>query len=196
MGPETDMEANGAASAEGNADAAANAGGENVDKIRDILFGTQMRDYDKRFARLEERLLKEATDLREDTRRRFDTLEAFIKKEFEALGMRLAAEKTARTDDVQHLSEGMKDLARTSERRSAQLEDQMNQGHSELRGHILEQSKTLSDEIKNRHDDLHGLLNREVDGLRDEKTNRADLASMFNEVALRLTKDFKVPGAE
>ncbi|MEO6393630.1 MAG: hypothetical protein ABIP75_17400 [Pyrinomonadaceae bacterium] len=196
MGPETDMEANGAAPAEGNADAAANAGVENVDKIRDILFGTQMRDYDKRFARLEERLLKEATDLREDTRRRFDTLEAFIKKEFEALGMRLAAEKTARTDDVQHLSEGMKDLARTSERRSAQLEDQLNQGHSELRGHILEQSKTLSDEIKNRHDDLHGLLNREVDGLRDEKTNRTDLASMFNEVALRLTKDSKVPGAE
>ena len=38
----------------------------NVDKIRDILFGSQMRDYDKKFARIEERLLKETADLREE----------------------------------------------------------------------------------------------------------------------------------
>ena len=32
--------------------------GANVDKIRDILFGSNMREYEKRFARLEERLTK------------------------------------------------------------------------------------------------------------------------------------------
>ncbi len=32
----------------------------NLEKVRDILFGAQMRDYDRRFARLEERLVKEA----------------------------------------------------------------------------------------------------------------------------------------
>ncbi len=36
----------------------------NVDKIRDILFGNQMRDYDAKFARLEERLQAEAAELR------------------------------------------------------------------------------------------------------------------------------------
>ena len=41
--------------------AADDASGGSVDKIRDILFGAQMRDYDRRFTRLEERLLKEAT---------------------------------------------------------------------------------------------------------------------------------------
>src|SRR6202000_2184865 len=34
-----------------------NAEGANVDKIRDILFGTQMRDYEKRFVRLEETVM-------------------------------------------------------------------------------------------------------------------------------------------
>lgn len=186
MRPETELQPN-TAQADGHNEAA--AGGENVDKIRDILFGTQMRDYDKRFNRLEERLLKESADLREDSRKRFDALEAYIKKEFEALGMRLAAEKTARTEDVQHLSEGLKDLSRNADRRAANIEEQMNQGHSQLREQILEQSKSLNDEIAGRHADLHSTLHREVSGLRDEKTNRADLASMFNEVALRLTKD-------
>lgn len=34
------------------------AGGGNLDKVRDILFGTQMRDYEKRFNRMEERFMK------------------------------------------------------------------------------------------------------------------------------------------
>ena len=37
-----------------------------VDKIRDIIFGNQMRDYDTRFSRLEERLIGEVKDLREE----------------------------------------------------------------------------------------------------------------------------------
>ena len=53
--------------------------GGNVDKIRDILFGNQMREYDSRFARLEETLLKESSDLKESVRKRIDTLESFFK---------------------------------------------------------------------------------------------------------------------
>ena len=48
--------------------------GANVDKIRDILFGSQMRDYEKRFSRLEERLTKAQDTLREDLKKRFDAL--------------------------------------------------------------------------------------------------------------------------
>src|SRR6187551_111575 len=36
--------------------------GGNLDKVRDLLFGGQMRDYDRKFARLEERLVKETAD--------------------------------------------------------------------------------------------------------------------------------------
>ena len=39
--------------------------GANVDKIRDILFGSQMRDYEKRFVRLEDNVTKAIEGLRE-----------------------------------------------------------------------------------------------------------------------------------
>ena len=45
--------------------------GANVDKIRDILFGSNMREYEKRFGRLEERLTKSSDALREDLKKRF-----------------------------------------------------------------------------------------------------------------------------
>ena len=51
----------------------------NIDKIREILFGGHMRDYDRRFSRVEEQLVKESLELREDTRKRFEALEAFVK---------------------------------------------------------------------------------------------------------------------
>ena len=68
-------------------------GGGNLEKIRDILFGTQMRGYDARFAALEEALAKETADIRETSRRRFEQLESYVKKELELLQTRWKAER-------------------------------------------------------------------------------------------------------
>ena len=73
-------------------------GAGNVDKIRDILFGTQMRDYESRFARLEEALVKETAEIRETNRRRFDQLETYIREEFETVQARLKTERDERSD--------------------------------------------------------------------------------------------------
>ena len=55
--------------------------GGNIDKVRDILFGGQMRDYDRRFQKLEERLLQETSELKDDVRKRLAALEQFMKQE-------------------------------------------------------------------------------------------------------------------
>ncbi len=60
-----------------NGEAENGPGVENLDKVRDILFGSQMRDNERRFGRLEERLAKEAGDLRDETRKRLDSLEVY-----------------------------------------------------------------------------------------------------------------------
>jgi len=46
-------------------------GGEHVDQIRDILFGAQRQDYERRFARLEELLVKNISELSNETTRKF-----------------------------------------------------------------------------------------------------------------------------
>src|SRR5271170_4652156 len=72
-------------------------GAGNIDKIRDILFGSNMRDYEQRFSRLEEALKKESSDLRDTTRRHLESLEAFVHKELAALEVRLNAERDERS---------------------------------------------------------------------------------------------------
>lgn len=166
----------------------------NIDKIREILFGVQMRDYEKRFSRLEERLLKESADLRDDTRKRFEALETFVRNEFEALTDRLRAEQHSRDESVQSLTRELKETGQSLDKKLTQFDEQSTRGQRELRQQILDQSKNLSDEIRRKYDELAAMLEREVAELGHDKTDRASLASLFTEVALRLNNEFKIPG--
>lgn len=170
------------------------AEGGNVDKIREILFGGQMRDYEKRFAHLEERLVKESGELREDTKRLLEALETFVKKEFEALGYRLQAEQKGRDESVQGVSRELRDTARTLEARLAQFDEQTTQAQRDLRQQLLDQSKSLSEEIRRKYDEASAVIERKVADLNHEKTDRASLSALFTEVALRLNNEFKIPG--
>jgi hypothetical protein len=171
-------------------------GAGNVDKIRDILFGTQMRDYESRFNRLEETLAKETVEIRETTRRRFEQLESYVKKEFETLQQRLKAERDERTDSGTQHSREMKELGDNLSRRIRDLDDRSTEVERDLRSGILQQARELTDEIRARHEELSALLEKRVHELRDGKTDRAALASLFTEVALRLSDQFQIPGSE
>lgn len=158
---------------------------QSVDKIRDILFGTHMRDYESRFNRLEESIAREAADLRESTRKRLEDLESYVKREFEALDSRLRAERDERGSSADSLS-----------KRITETGDALNNAQRDLRREALDQSNTLRHEIRDLNERIGELLERRVSELRHSKTDRAALAGLFNELALRLNDEFKIPGQE
>ena len=172
------------------------AGGASLDKVREILFGVQMREYDKRFARLEDRLVKETADLKEDVRRRLAALEQYVKHEVEALGERLSAEHGERVEDARGLGEQLREAARSFEKKTAAMDDQSARAQRELRQQILEQQQRLTEEMQQRHHELLQALSRDAAELRDEKADRAALASLFTEMAMRLGNQFRLPTTE
>jgi DNA anti-recombination protein RmuC len=163
----------------------------NIDKIREIIFGGHMRDYDKRFTRLEARLVKEGADLRDDTKRRFEVLEMFIKREFEALAERLQTEQRHREESTQNLSRALTETGQALEAKLVQFDESSARGQRDLRTQILDQSRSLSEEIRQKHAEMSTALEREVAELNHEKPSRSHLASMFTELAARLNGDLK-----
>lgn len=185
--------------AEADADRAAVAdspGTGNLEKVRDILFGNQMREVDRRFARLEERISKETRDLKEDLKRRLDALEAFTTKETETLAGEIRQERGDRVDANARLARELADTAGAFERRSTGLDEQLAKGQREIRQHILEQQQRLSEDMRERIDEVLAALARETHELRNDKTDRMALASLLKEMAMRLTDEFKLPGDE
>lgn len=164
----------------------------NVDKIREIIFGGHMRDYDQRFLRLEARMIKEGSDLREETKRRFDVLEMFIKREFEALAERLQIEQRHREESVQGLSRALTETGQALEGKLVQLDEHSARAERDLRQQILDQSRTLSEEIHQKHAEMSTAVEREVANLNQDKPSRSHLASMFSELAARLNGDLKI----
>ena len=170
------------------------AGSGNLDKVRDILFGNQVREQEKRFTRLEERLVKECTNLRDETRERLESLEMYIQKEVESLTARLKTEQAERDTAVQELAQEIKTITKSLEKKIAQLEEQSTQSQRDLRQQILDQSKSLSDVIRQKYEEASAALEREAQELRIDKTDRSTLASLFTEMAMRLNQDFHIPG--
>jgi hypothetical protein len=167
--------------------------GANVDKIRDILFGSNMREYEKRFARLEERLTKSSDALRDDLKKRFDTLESYVREEMESNNQRLKAEKAERNEGLKELTRETRDSSKSIEKKLSQLEEQLTSAQADLRSRILDQSKALSNQIQKTKDDLEAALESEAEALRTDKTDRLQLADLFTELSMRLKDELELP---
>lgn len=161
----------------------------NVDKIRDILFGNQMKDYDAKFARLEERLQAEAHELRDDLKRRLASLESFVKGELGAMAEQLEGEKDERLQGDKAVSGELKEHVKVWEKRTQQFETQNEKAHRELREQLLTEANRLGEEIRQRTKDLAAALSRESGELRDSLTHRQHLAEILAQMAIQLRGD-------
>lgn len=157
-----------------------------LDKVRDILFGNQVRDFDHRFTRLEEKLAKECASLRDETRSRLDSLENYLKQEVESLTTQIKNEYSDRDRSVQLLREEAKTLKSGLDDKISQVEEFANRSQRELREQLFNQSKTLQDTIQQKYEEIIALLERESKDLRHQKTDRSTLAALLNELAIRL----------
>jgi hypothetical protein len=175
---------------------AADDSGGNIDKIRDILFGGHMRDYDSRFARLEQNLLRESAELRDSTRRLMERMEAHFKAELDALHTRFKTERDERGTALSGVAREMKDMHEALTKRIAEVDDHASGTHHELREQLLQHGRDMGQQLETRHREMSELLEKRFVELRKDKTDRAALASLFNEMALRINHEMHIPGVE
>ncbi len=171
-------------------------GAGNVDQIRQILFGNQIRDFEQRFSAQDERMSRDAGELKEEFGRRIDSLEAFVKGEFEALGNRLRNEQNERTQAVERAARDLAETARHFNEKISGLDEETSKSVRDLRQQLLEQSKSLGAEINSKHDAVKSGLAHEAKEIRSSMAGREALAEMFSEISLRLKNEFQMPGAE
>jgi hypothetical protein len=170
--------------------------GASLEKVRDLLFGVQMRDYDRKFARLEERIAKETADLRDEVRKRLSAIEGVIQREVDSISDRLKAEQDNRAKATADLSRELSETAQTFEKKTTQLDDQGARGLREMRQQVHDQEQRLLEELRLQADEIIARLARESQELRSDKADRAGLAALFTEMAMRLNDQFRLPASE
>lgn len=175
------------------ADQGSDGGDRNVDQIRDILFGGQMRDYERRFGELQQRLELEATRLREETGRALADLDARLAEEIDKLGKQLRQEIADRSQAVDDLETRTQQAARTARNEISAQITQLQQDLAAAAERNRRQFAEAGADLKRAVAEADAALAAARNELRGDKVGRDDLAAMFAEIALRLRGDIESP---
>jgi len=182
--------------------------GAEADRLRDILFGAQMEEYDRRFADTRREVERVVTDVRQ-MQDRLGEFEKSQSKRLEQLELETRRVLDDFRRDVSRLTARDSVLSQLQNRvqqheladqglaeRARQAQDSLTQQERELRAlkaaltEYREQFErkldTLKREERQAEDDLRAELRRVTNRLSDQKTDRKALAAMLMEVAARL----------
>ena len=159
---------------------------ESLDKVRDILFGSQMRAVESRLQGMEERLRREHESMRSDFDRQNESLDSLIRSEVQGLTERLSAERIKRTEELKGLAAEIKEAIRELEKRHVKLEEDANMADAALRDQLFAQSASAASELGKLGERLTAEMSRSHHELMSTKTDSTTLAALLTEMATRI----------
>ncbi len=165
----------------------------NVTQIRDILFGGQMRDYEKRFQELHQQLESELERLRQDADKRFAALDKRLADQLEKLTRQQRQEVSDRTGAIDSLESRLLEAARTQRGEINKAAETLGHDLEALGDRLHSSHAELETALTNQASQADAALNRAQRELRAEKVGREDLAALFTEFAMRLKGEFELP---
>lgn len=190
--------------------------GAEVDRLRQVIFGEQMEEYERRFADVRREMERILTDLRvvQDSVAEFEKsqtkrLEALerdmrrandeLRRDVDRLGSRETAlqQLVTRAQQLDLHSQSTQEMLQELRTTQQQQENEVRNVKSILGENRDQQERrldTLKREVRQAEDDLRAELRRVTDRLGDQKTDRKALAAMLMEVATRLETGSTVTG--
>ncbi len=160
-----------------------------VDKIRELLFGNQMQDYDRRFAVMEERFQQKVRDLEAESARALQSMESSVKKQLESIASQVRQEQDLRAEADKELGRGLREQIQGLEKHLSKVADQLASLDRDFTERLGHESQTLREDIRRRNDDTRAAIERMLAELSNVKTDRSLLAGLFVEIARCLNQD-------
>lgn len=162
------------------------AGEHKMDQIRELMFGSVVRDFDRRIKEVSDRMESELTRLANDYEKRVSALEARLDPQIEKLGAQLRQEASARTSALDDVDVRFSQSQRTqrSEINAVlqQHEDIANAAEARARDALAQLDARSQAGLQAVRDTL-AAARVELGG---QKLAREDLADLMAEVSLRL----------
>lgn len=150
-----------------------------VDKIRDLLFGTQMESYDQHFQRLETMILAENRRSADDLSRRLQAVETSLTQRLEKSEQALERERKERIAAFNSVNEALQQSFQQLNDRLDTFENATDRNIADIRDTLEHESQSLASQIKALRDEFSQTLNDEASRLDRQKVNRQQLADLL-----------------
>lgn len=160
-----------------------------LDKVREILFGQEIRKNDQRFSKMEERLIKEITLLGSETKKRLDALDSVSHAEIDGLAKTLKLEQAEREALSKEFGRASVEMAKALDKKLSQLDAQFVKSLREAQAELSAEVRALRDEMKKALEESSADIAARTRQLNASKIDRGQLAQLLIELAHTLEKD-------
>ncbi len=168
----------------------------NIDQIRDIIFGSHLREYNGRFEKLEGDL----SNIHQELRDRIHELKVSFTTELriavEGLEKKIRAQQTTSEADRNDLRQQIDRLNRKSSASIEKLGEDLDQATATLREEINETKDKLQEDVRSLRLYVQEELERRLSALSGNKVSRDDMAEILFELGMRLKGTEFVPELE
>lgn len=161
----------------------------NIDQIRDIIFGAQLREYNTRFDKLDSDVARVQQDLQE----RIDQVKVVLSNELRAAVEAIDKKVKSMTLTAQ---EDRQQIDRLNQKFSASVEavdEALDQQTTSLRNELAQTRDKLADDIRSLKSVVFEELDTRFGLLRNVKVSKDDMAEILFEVGMRLKGTEFVP---
>lgn len=163
-----------------------NPGLGDIEKVRDILFGKYVSDFQERFALLEERLEADVEQLKDRLTDKFDNMDAEVNKSLERLNKKILEEQNSRDGEVNLLQQTFNKAEESMRISISLMEDQASQDLTAVRKSLEDSHQELIEASTAAQAQFLKQLEKQKKLLEEDKVGRQSLALMFDEVAIKL----------
>jgi hypothetical protein len=160
---------------------------DNVDQIREILFGNQIRAVDERFATVEKRMSKESETLRKTLEKRIQELEKLLDQFRDKAGDQLNRESAERDAGLNDAAKALAAFRLDAENQLAEMQSDFNNEIKQVREEALAAQSTLVSGLAS----LQTAQTKRSDQLDESKVDRGELAGFLSDIAGRLVPPTK-----
>jgi len=155
---------------------------QNLDRVRDILFGSNLTEFNRRFAAIEEFFQSEINRVSSESKRMNETLQALFQQETDAL-----RERTTRNEErLVELRDTMDARIRDLDREMRAMSERLSREIFQLREQTQMQLRELAAEFDQRMIQIDQRLTRVKNELEASKAGRRELAALLTDLATQL----------
>lgn len=160
-----------------------------VDKIREILFGQQISEYEGRFAQLEIRLAREIEAVRDDIIRRFEKVQGQVTQDFTNLSRQIGTEQKYRAEEISALNSQFRAARDELEAAVHQAAADAGAATERMQSAIEEETARQQEAVDARTRDLEHRLEQATAQLRQDKVDRSSMEALFSQLAAHFAAD-------
>lgn len=151
---------------------------DNLETIREILFGEQAREAEKRRHDTHHSLQSNIAELKQESRDQFEFISAEINKLYQLINSGNEGRLADKKSNSQLIDKLQSSIQQTNAKQQAE--------NTKLHQQILNESTKLEQQVAKRHEELSQKLEKASLELNSDKTDRGDLAKLLQGMAEQL----------